>query len=160
LGNGDASHREIGLAQRLRRKPGSVAEEHVGAGRELYLRYCGACHGPAAKGDGIVASFMRVKPADLTLISARHGGEFPLGDVVKTIDGREMLRAHGEPAMPVWGEILSSEIGGGSAGACRSSVAYRGACSRSRSTCSRFRRSSSVAQRVQVAKSVPSSDHA
>ena len=91
----------------------SGAEEHEGSGRQLYLRYCGACHGPQAKGDGIVASFMRVKPPDLTLISARHGGEFPLADVVKTIDGREMLRAHGEPAMPVWGEILSSEIGDG-----------------------------------------------
>jgi hypothetical protein len=89
------------------------AQGHEGSGRQLYLKYCGACHGPEAKGDGIVASFMRVKPADLTLISARHGGEFPLADVVKTIDGREMLHAHGEPAMPVWGEILSREIGGG-----------------------------------------------
>jgi mono/diheme cytochrome c family protein len=91
---------------------GARAAEHDGSGRQLYLKYCGACHGPDAKGDGIVASFMRVKPADLTLISARHGGEFPLDQVVKTIDGRDMLRAHGEPAMPVWGDILSREIGG------------------------------------------------
>jgi mono/diheme cytochrome c family protein len=83
------------------------------AGRKLYLKYCGACHGPDAKGDGIVASFMRVKPADLTQIAARHGGEFPLAEVVKTIDGREMLHAHGEPAMPVWGQVLSEELGGG-----------------------------------------------
>jgi hypothetical protein len=31
--------------------------------------------------------------------------------VVRAIDGREALRAHGEPAMPVWGEILSNELG-------------------------------------------------
>ena len=81
-------------------------------GRQLYLKYCGACHGPAGKGDGIVGTFMRVKPADLTEIAARHGGQFPLEQVVKTIDGRDMLRPHGEPAMPVWGEVLGREIGG------------------------------------------------
>jgi len=82
-------------------------------GRQLYLKYCGACHGADGKGDGIVAPFMRVKPADLIQIAARHGGEFPLAEVVKTIDGREMLHAHGEPVMPVWGQVLSDEVGGG-----------------------------------------------
>ena len=89
------------------------AAERQNSGRQLYLKYCGACHGPDAKGDGIVASFMRVKPPDLTLIAARHGGEFSLEQVVKTIDGREMLHAHGEPAMPVWGDVLSRELGAG-----------------------------------------------
>ena len=32
--------------------------------------------------------------------------------VVRAIDGREALRAHGDPAMPIWGEILSDELGG------------------------------------------------
>jgi hypothetical protein len=31
--------------------------------------------------------------------------------VVRTIDGRQALHAHGEPAMPVWGEVLSEELG-------------------------------------------------
>jgi mono/diheme cytochrome c family protein len=89
------------------------ADERKTSGRQLYLKYCGACHGPEAKGDGIVASFMRVKPPDLTLIATTHGGEFSLEQVVNTIDGREMLRVHGEPLMPVWGEVLSKELGAG-----------------------------------------------
>ena len=81
-------------------------------GRQLYLRYCSACHGPEGKGDGVAGSLMRPHPADLTRLAAQHGGEFPMEQVVRAIDGRQALRAHGEPAMPVWGEILSDELGG------------------------------------------------
>ena len=87
------------------------AERNESEGRQLYLRYCGACHGPEAKGNGIVAPTMRPAPADLTTIAARSGGEFRLEQVVKTIDGRELVHAHGEPRMPVWGTILSEELG-------------------------------------------------
>jgi mono/diheme cytochrome c family protein len=93
--------------------PSARAAEPQHPGKQLYLRYCGACHGPEAKGDGIVGTFMRLKPPDLTLLAARHGGEFPLEQVVKTIDGREAPRAHGDPAMPVWGQVLSEELGSG-----------------------------------------------
>ena len=78
-------------------------------GRQLYVRYCGACHGPQAKGDGVASSFMRPGPSDLTLLAKHHGGEFPLALVVKTIDGREMPRVHGDPWMPIWGTVLSEE---------------------------------------------------
>lgn len=91
--------------------PLARAEGEEQPGKQLYLRYCGACHGPQAKGDGIAAAFMRPSPPDLTLLAPRHGGAFPMEQVVKTIDGREMLRAHGSPAMPVWGQILSEELG-------------------------------------------------
>jgi len=91
--------------------PYLLAAEHEHPGKQLYLQYCGACHGPEAKGDGIVGTFMRLKPPDLTTLAARNGGEFPLEQVVKTIDGRDVPRAHGDPAMPVWGQILSEELG-------------------------------------------------
>lgn len=91
--------------------PFARAAENEEPGRQLYLRYCSACHGPQAKGDGVAGSLMRPHPADLTRLASRHGDEFPMEQVVKTIDGREALRAHGEPAMPVWGEILSDELG-------------------------------------------------
>jgi hypothetical protein len=32
-------------------------------------------------------------------------------EVIRSIDGRETLRAHGEPAMPVWGEVFAGEEG-------------------------------------------------
>jgi len=80
-------------------------------GKQLYLRYCSACHGSQAKGDGIAASAMRPPPADLTGLAARYGGEFPMEQVVRTIDGREAPHAHGAPAMPVGGEVLSDGLG-------------------------------------------------
>jgi mono/diheme cytochrome c family protein len=82
------------------------------AGKELYERYCSACHGAGGKGDGVAGETMKVRPADLTTIASRHGGEFPMEYVVQTIDGREALHAHGTPVMPVWGERLGDEIGG------------------------------------------------
>ncbi|MEO8601343.1 MAG: c-type cytochrome [bacterium] len=79
------------------------------AGRQLYLRYCSACHGEEAKGDGIVAPLMSPHPADLTQLAKRDNGVFPFQSVTKTIDGRERMRAHGDPDMPVWGDLLSKE---------------------------------------------------
>ena len=74
--------------------------------KATYLRYCGACHGPGGKGDGVASSFMQPKPIDLTQIAKRNGGEFPYMRVLETIDGRRTVRVHGDPAMPVWGEVL------------------------------------------------------
>ena len=80
-------------------------------GRALYLKYCSACHGSAGKGDGIVATVLRPKPTDLTLLAKTHGGEFPSGRVQHSIDGRERIAAHGDTEMPVWGTILTDEKG-------------------------------------------------
>lgn len=78
-------------------------------GKQAYVRYCGACHGPEGKGDGIAGTFMRAKPADLTQLAKQNGGTFPFMRVMETIDGRNTPRAHGEPQMPVWGEIFAEE---------------------------------------------------
>jgi mono/diheme cytochrome c family protein len=80
--------------------------------RTLYLKYCGACHGPRGKGDGIAGTFMRPKPADLTQIAKQNGGEFPFERTMQVIDGRRTVRAHGDPNMPVWGEVLSEQTEG------------------------------------------------
>lgn len=76
------------------------------AGGVLYLRYCSACHGGDGKGEGIVATVMRPKPTDLTQLAKRAGGEFPFHRTMKAIDGRGTIRAHGDPDMPVWGELF------------------------------------------------------
>ena len=89
------------------------AADDARSGRALYRRYCGACHGPEGKGDGVTSSLMRPKPTDLTTLASRYGGEFPMEQVVRSIDGREAFHAHGEPSMPVWGEVLSDELGSG-----------------------------------------------
>lgn len=80
-------------------------------GRALYLRYCGACHGPEGKGDGLAGTFLRPKPADLTVIARNNGGVFPWERVRAAIDGSTRVGPHGEGSMPVWGEILAEEAG-------------------------------------------------
>ena len=82
------------------------------APKQVYVRYCGACHGPDAKGDGVAGAFMKPRPPDLTVLASQNGGAFPLERIVKAIDGRDVPRAHGSPAMPVWGHILSEQFGG------------------------------------------------
>jgi len=77
--------------------------------RSLYLRYCSACHGAKGKGDGTVGSLMQTKPTDLTQIARKNDGQFPFGRVMQMIDGRNMVRAHGDPDMPVWGEIFKEQ---------------------------------------------------
>jgi nucleotide-binding universal stress UspA family protein/mono/diheme cytochrome c family protein len=82
-------------------------------GRELFRTYCATCHGTAAKGDGPLASSMRRRPADLTEIAKRNGGEFPSDLVFRTIDGRQPVRGHGGPDMPVWGDAFERARDGG-----------------------------------------------
>src|SRR5262249_53908224 len=86
-----------------------VFAEQEQPGRQLYLRYCGSCHGPDAKGAGVASSFMRPPPADLTQLAKRNGGTFSAEAVAKAIDGREMPRVHGDPWMPVWGTVLRED---------------------------------------------------
>ena len=78
--------------------------------KALYLKYCAACHGASGKGDGVVSGFMQPKPPDLTLIAKKNGGEFPFMTVAEDIDGTSAVRAHGDPAMPVWGEVFRSDL--------------------------------------------------
>jgi len=75
-------------------------------GAEVFRTYCASCHGTSARGDGPLASSMRKKPANLTEIAKRNGGEFPTEMVFRTIDGRQPVRGHGGPDMPVWGDAF------------------------------------------------------
>ena len=77
--------------------------------KALYLRYCSACHGDGGKGDGPVSGFLEKKPTDLTQIAKKAGGKFPYLETMKAIDGRTTIRAHGDPAMPVWSESFQRE---------------------------------------------------
>jgi len=63
-------------------------------GKQEFLRSCAACHGETARGDGLVAGLLLVKPPDLTSIRKRHGGQFPASWVYRIIDGRAEMRPH------------------------------------------------------------------
>ena len=75
-------------------------------GPALYLRYCASCHGIQAKGYGPVSKDLKIKPADLTQLSKKNKGVFPLEQVMSSVDGTKVVRAHGESKMPVWGEVF------------------------------------------------------
>lgn len=73
------------------------------SGVELYEQLCSSCHGVTGEGDGPVAPLVKIGVPDLTRIAWRDGGEFPMEDVRRTIDGRFERPAHGPRDMPVWG---------------------------------------------------------
>ena len=78
------------------------AEDAV-PGKLEYLSSCAACHGEDGKGNGVLASVLKVPPADLTTLSRRNDGHFPLAAVTEIIDGRTLIAAHGTREMPIWG---------------------------------------------------------
>ena len=57
---------------------------------------------------------MRRKPANLTEIAKRNGGVYPSELVFRVIDGRQTVRGHGGPDMPVWGDAFRHTTDGGS----------------------------------------------
>jgi len=73
------------------------------SGEETFLRYCAACHGESARGDGPVAKGLPITVPDLTLIRRRLGDDFPEETLRKIIDGRNVVVYHGTRYMPVWG---------------------------------------------------------
>lgn len=78
-------------------------------GRVSFRLYCASCHGDDGKGNGAVAKFLTIEPADLTRIEQRYG-EWPRERLVEIIDGREEVRAHGRREMPVWGDVFQSPL--------------------------------------------------
>jgi mono/diheme cytochrome c family protein len=76
------------------------------SGPYVFRTYCASCHGVEGRGDGPLAEQLRYRPADLTAIAKRNGGEFPTEQVVRIVDGRKPLKGHGGPDMPVWGDAF------------------------------------------------------
>ena len=77
-------------------------------GSEVYRVYCATCHGVAARGDGSLAAHLRFRPPDLTLIAKRDDGKWNADKVARMIDGRDPVKGHGGPDMPVWGDAFKS----------------------------------------------------
>jgi mono/diheme cytochrome c family protein len=80
------------------------------SGRALYLQYCASCHGEDARGKGPMTSYLKVKVPDLTALKKNNKGVFPLARVMSSIDGSRAVRGHGDPVMPVWGEVFRKEL--------------------------------------------------
>lgn len=73
-------------------------------GAVLYARYCASCHGVSGRGDGPAAAGLTPPPTDLTRLAA------DVPELMKAIDGRRTVRAHGTAAMPVWGVVFEESL--------------------------------------------------
>lgn len=76
------------------------------AGREIYARYCVACHGVDGTGNGPMRRVLTLDPPDLTRLAANNGGVFPRQRVIWRIDGRDPVLAHGNE-MPLYGDLFA-----------------------------------------------------
>lgn len=87
----------------------AVQAQATDAGEFEYMHNCAACHGRSGKGDGPVSQYLIKKAPDLTRLSIENSGVFPRIEVHELIDGRRILGAHGNQAMPIWGNRFSAE---------------------------------------------------
>lgn len=75
-------------------------------GPDLFRVYCASCHGSDARGAGPVASSLKTKVPDLTLLASKNRGQFPAARLKKTILGEDVVAAHGSREMPIWGPVF------------------------------------------------------
>jgi mono/diheme cytochrome c family protein len=92
-------------------KPAQQGNLNLSLGEKDFRTYCAPCHGLDANGKGVVAEFLAIEPANLTVLRRKNGGMFPRERVAETIDGRREVRVHGARDMPVWGDWFKSEAG-------------------------------------------------
>lgn len=82
---------------------GAFADE-IKEGRTSFMRHCASCHGVEADGHGFVAPALAQPPNDLRHLGQGNDTSILADRLVRVIDGRKTVIAHGERDMPVWGE--------------------------------------------------------
>jgi mono/diheme cytochrome c family protein len=87
----------------------AAGKDKIDLGKREYMNKCAVCHGQSGKGDGGVADVLKVAPTDLTTLSKKNGGVFPFERVLMSIDGRQVVKGHGDRDMPIWGSDYSRE---------------------------------------------------
>lgn len=98
----------LALALGLALGGGAAFGQNADEGAAIFMDHCATCHGTGAKGDGPMAGVLMIKPSDLTALSSANNGVFPLERVIKRVDGRDPLVAHGSP-MPVYGYFFEGD---------------------------------------------------
>jgi mono/diheme cytochrome c family protein len=78
------------------------AAERIDVGKSEYEANCILCHGQDLRG-GAYVDFLKATPMDLTQLSRKNGGVFPVARVFDVIDGRQEVKSHGTRDMPIWG---------------------------------------------------------
>ncbi len=86
----------------------AVADD-ADVGEKAYTQFCATCHGVSGAGDGPMTQMMTTGVPDLTGLTDRNDGAFPMLQVIHIIDGRSGMRAHGGP-MPIYGALFDAEF--------------------------------------------------
>src|SRR5574341_738411 len=79
----------------------------VDFGKREFDNRCAVCHAPNGKGNGPYAPYLKTPAPDLTVLSKRNGGIFPIQRVYEVIEGAGL--GHGSREMPIWGKAFSME---------------------------------------------------
>lgn len=78
-------------------------------GKREYESNCAVCHGYKGMGDGSYADLLKKQAPSLAVLKKNNGGVFPFERVYAVIDGREVVKGHGDRDMPVWGKDYSEQ---------------------------------------------------
>lgn len=78
-------------------------------GKREYENSCAVCHGKDGKGAGAINDLLKKSPTDLTTLAKKNNGVFPVDRLYAVIDGRDVIRSHGDRDMPTWGARYSSD---------------------------------------------------
>lgn len=80
----------------------AMAQQRADPGKREFDSNCAGCHGADGKGAGIYVEYLRRSPPDLSQLSKRNGGVFPITRVYDVIEGGGV--GHGTRDMPIWGQ--------------------------------------------------------
>jgi mono/diheme cytochrome c family protein len=85
---------------------GAMAADKPDWGKREFESNCAVCHGKSGRGDGPYAGMVADNQggSDITQLAKKNGGVFPIYKVTQTIDGRNVVKAHGPRDMPIWGD--------------------------------------------------------
>ena len=88
------------------------ADAPTPSGPQDFAMLCAPCHGASGQGDGPDAAGLTKAPANLTLLAAANGGEFPMARVMGHIWGYTEVTGQAEPGrvMPDFGGLLDSDL--------------------------------------------------
>ena len=75
--------------------PLAAAAQEMSYGEAEYQNSCAVCHGLEGQGNGTLADELIKRPADLTALAKKNGGEFPSGGSIRSSTDASSFRAMG-----------------------------------------------------------------
>lgn len=100
----------MALACMLAPTQAHALDDELKIGQSVFQELCASCHGAEGNGDGVIADLFKVRPRALSQLSKENGGEYPFELVYQTLKATRNTKAHGDTAMPVWGDYFQVNV--------------------------------------------------